>query len=114
MQPDGSYKLPDGSVVMTPRAYSVNLPVFLDAISQVQHYADLINIATATISAQYSRIEAAWQGPAGLTFGDVRVEADTAMAQLNIMLADIVGAMKQSYPRYVAAEAAAAQSFAVQ
>jgi uncharacterized protein YukE len=101
---DGSFQLPDGSIVMTPKAWSVDLPAFLNAIFSIQQLSELIDIATATITAQYSAIESAWQSPAGMTFTEVATVADSAMDQLNSQLTAMVQLMKTSYQNYLQVE----------
>ncbi len=109
-QSDGSYKLPDGSIVMTPQAWKVDLPVFLDAIGFVETYSFLIALATAEIQAQYSAIESAWSSPGGSSFHGIAAAVNTGIDYLNTMLTDIVQRMQTSYQNYLNTENTNAQN----
>ncbi len=101
---DGSFQLPDGSIVMTPKAWSADLPALQEAIDYVQKHGDLIASAISGIVAQFDTIDAAWHSPAGTTFWDTGYQAMDAMMNLDTMLVDIIQRMKTSYQNYLQTE----------
>jgi hypothetical protein len=103
-QHDGSYKLPDGSIVMTPHAWKVDLPLFLDAVNLVQDHADSISLAVADIQAQFSVVESAWSSPAGASFPFVVEMVNTGVTVLDTMLTSIIERMRVSYLNYLTTE----------
>ena len=103
-EPDGSYKLPDGSIVMTPKAWSVDLPAFEAAISAVQEAQQFISTETGMITYNYSMIESAWQSYSGRAFSEVATQASSTMAQLNSAIVSMLARMRTSYSQYVNTE----------
>ena len=86
-QSDGSYKLPDGDVVMTPQAWKVDLAAFADAITTVSGlYDDIQGLVFNNIQAVFNTIESQWQSPAGTSFVAARTNFNiVALDLLNVL-----------------------------
>jgi WXG100 family type VII secretion target len=105
-QSDGSYLLADGSTVMTPAAWAVDIGQLGEAITLVRNRADVIEDNINTIQDQYRVIEDAWKGPAGTTFSDVSTEVNKTMRDLQDLLTDMIERMMTSKANYISAETA--------
>jgi uncharacterized protein YukE len=110
-QPDGSYVEPDGSVIMTPQSWSVDLSQFSDAMQTVMNNTQSISDAYESIQSQYTIIEEIWTSPAGTSFADITSTIDSAMNQLGNVLNSIYSAMQSSYTNYQTEEQANAKNF---
>jgi uncharacterized protein YukE len=106
-QPDGSFKEPDGSVIMTAKSWSIDLPAFQDAIGVVKSQTDQISTSYQQIQSWYSTLALAWVSPAGTSFENFEKTINSAMTQLNSALETVIQAMHSSYNNYVQAEQAA-------
>jgi hypothetical protein len=102
---DGSYELPDGSVVMTPQAWSVDLPQLADAITQVSTQRDLIrDTYQNSIVTTFNTIEEEWQSPASATFTLARFNFDVVAVNLLEVLDDAISRMQVAYQNYLSTE----------
>jgi uncharacterized protein YukE len=110
-QPDGSFKEPDGSVVMTAKSWSVDLEQLSTSTQMVQDIRAAISDAYLRIKFQYLEIMAAWQSPAGQSFDEVTSTIDRAMGQLDLVIATVIGAMQESHQNYQQAEQANTSNF---
>jgi uncharacterized protein YukE len=117
-QPDGSYELGDGSIIMTPQSWTVDLAAMSDAIATTKTNADGVTQEYANIVSYITNLQQGlgwggsapfagyWVGPAADTFNAVTEALYNAMSSLDGLLADVVSQLEQSYQNYVAAEAA--------
>ena len=110
-QSDGSYVEPDGSVIMTPHSWSVDLSLFSDAMQTVMNNTQSISDAYASIQAQYGAIESLWTSPAGTSFADITSVIDSAMSRLYTVLDSVYTAMQSSYTTYQTEEQTNAKNF---
>lgn len=108
---DGSYVMPDGSVVMTPQSWRTDLADFQTAQSQIATYIANISSDYDTIQLQYSMIESYWTSPAGTSFQEATSAVDLTMQQLNTVLDSISSAMQASYDNYYSSEQQAIATF---
>ena len=108
---DGSYVMPDGSVVMTPQSWKTDLEDFQTAQSQIATYISNISGDYDTIQMQYSMIESYWTSPAGTSFQEATSAVDLTMQQLNTVLSSISSAMQASYDNYYSSEQQAIATF---
>ena len=105
-QSDGSYKLPDGSYVMTPESWAINLPIFADAIKYIQACANAIQDSSTKINQQLEALHEAWTSPAGDQWyhGTISPLVTQNLFQLNGSLESVISTMQQSYTNYVKTE----------
>ena len=108
---DGSFTMPNGSVVMTPASWKTDLSAFQDAQNQIGTYISNISDDYDNIQTQYSMIESFWTSPAGTSFTEATTAVDYAMQQLNTVLSSITSAMQASYNNYYASEQQAITTF---
>ena len=108
---DGSFSMPDGSVVMTPQSWKTDLQDFQNAQTQIGTYISSISDDYSTIQMQYSMIESFWSSPAGTSFTEATSAVDLAMQKLNTVLSSITTAMQTSYSNYYASEQQAITTF---
>ena len=108
---DGSFSMPDGSVVMTPQSWKTDLNDFQNAQTQIGTYISNISDDYSNIQMQYSMIESFWSSPAGTSFTEATSAVDLAMQKLNTVLSSITTAMQTSYNNYYASEQQAITTF---
>ncbi|NED79493.1 hypothetical protein G3I76_05215 [Streptomyces sp. SID11233] len=103
---DGALELADGSAVMTPASWKVNLEQLAGTIALLENGAPHIKYCSDLITTHHRTIEGSWASPAGGDFALVAEKVDSAMTTLNTLLDDTIMRMKVSYDNYVTNEAA--------
>ncbi len=109
-EPDGSYLLGDGSTVMTPKAWSVDLPALHDAIYSVSFQRDSIESGVRSIRFTFKNIEDHWRSPAGDSFVVVTTNFNSVIDNLMAVLDEAIGRMRSSYQNYLSTEGANAKN----
>src|SRR5260370_1959858 len=107
---DGSYLLGDGSTVMTPKAWSVDLPALHDAIYSVSFQRDSIESGVRSIRFTFKNIEDHWRSPAGDSFVVVTTNFNSVIDNLMAVLDEAIGRLRSSYQNYLSTEAANAKN----
>jgi hypothetical protein len=103
--PDGSYELPDGSRVMTPTSWKVDLKQFQEAMLTVAGNIQAISTTyNGQIASLFNSVEADWKSPAGQTFGETVPLVDAAMKNLLEILTGVLLIMEVNYANYIQAE----------
>ncbi|MDX3322433.1 WXG100 family type VII secretion target, partial [Streptomyces sp. ME03-5684b] len=105
-QDDGSLLLNDGSRVMTPYSWMVDLQEMAGAILKVRSRAEAIEGHVDAISSQYSNVRHDWSSPAGTTFDEVSTQAEKAMSKLGHLLTDMLERMQITHDNYERTELA--------
>jgi WXG100 family type VII secretion target len=91
---------------VTLAQFTVDLAALHDAIGTVQAAAGAIEADTRTVTTQLTALEAEWVSPSGATFAEIASATQTAMQNMNNLLADIVARMRLSYQNYLVTEQA--------
>jgi hypothetical protein len=109
---DGSYVEPDGTVIMTPKSWFIDMAQFSAAMQTVSSKMDAIMDSWLAAQALYPVIMAAWSGPAATSFADFTPLVDSVLWKVYTVLMGVrLDAMQQSFDNYVTQEQQAIQTF---
>jgi hypothetical protein len=118
-QSDEAYVLWDGSVVMTPQSWKVDLQQLLDCKALLQsransisdEYAKIVEYLTLLeIDGGLGKVAGWWFSPAADTFPDVRTQMYNALSLVGEVLTDTITQIQQSHDNYVLQEEANLQN----